>query len=479
MRLRRRRRDERGLANAIVGLSAIAVAAALAYVSYNALNGLPFQSRYHVYVLLPDADRLVPTDDVRIANVRVGEVSSVVAQRAPDGTVYARVGLAVAPSVGRLPVDTRVAARSASPLGQTYVDLVPGHSESTVRPDGTLPLARADTSVSVTDLFQIFNGNAAQHFQAATGSIAAGVAGRGAAINDTIAAAARLLPPATRVAGALADPAAGMPHFLSAFGSTASTFASVARQVAGVVSNGAVTLTALSHSRAPLGTTFDLAPSAEGNLTQALILARPALEDTAVLFDRLQASGRLLGHSLTVLDSTLSAGTVASHRLPALTGPLRSTLQVLTAVSRRPATAGAVRKLNDLLQSANPILAAVGPAQAHCNIFGLFMINLSSFFQGAGSGSGPGLVLDSLGEQPPLIEAVQNAKPSPTLHTNPLPVENAKECESNNEPWDPNRQVLGNPPGLQPASTRSTFPPPGVLARARAAGLLAPASPAR
>src|SRR6266700_327219 len=79
---------------AVIGLIAIVLVLVGGYISYNALSGLPFQSTYSVTVALPDADRLIPTDDVRIAGVRVGQVARVTAQPPRPGHVaYAVVGL--------------------------------------------------------------------------------------------------------------------------------------------------------------------------------------------------------------------------------------------------------------------------------------------------------------------------------------------------------------------------------------------------
>jgi hypothetical protein len=47
--------------------------------------------------------------------------------------------------------------------------------------------------------------------------------------------------------------------------------------------------------------------------------------------------------------------------------------------------------------------------------------------------------------------------PGNYLHSNPYPNTAApgqpRECEAGNEPFDPNAQAIGNPPGTQPAAT--------------------------
>jgi hypothetical protein len=67
-------------------------------------------------------------------------------------------------------------------------------------------------------------------------------------------------------------------------------------------------------------------------------------------------------------------------------------------------------------------------------------------------------------------ELLSSATPSPTLHDNYYPREDATDCAAGNEPYLPGQQ-FGNPPGEQ-SGYEQTAPPPGVLARAAAAGLV-------
>lgn len=79
----------------------------------------------------------------------------------------------------------------------------------------------------------------------------------------------------------------------------------------------------------------------------------------------------------------------------------------------------------------------------------------------------PNLVLTTAGANG---EGTQNARPSNNLGLNPLPHENAHECESGNEPWN-DKQQLNNPKGRQSKTSRPTVQPSGVPRLARKAGL--------
>jgi phospholipid/cholesterol/gamma-HCH transport system substrate-binding protein len=464
-----------------MGIVVIAIVIVGVYISYDALNGLPLQSTYHVTVALHDADRLIPTDDVRVGGVRVGQVSSVNAESPHDGQAsYALIGLRLSPSLGHLPLDTKVTVQAASALGATYVQLQLGHGPETLAAGGTLPLSNAGApTVSVTDLSEIFNGSAARNFRTAVGDLGAGVAGRGEAINSTIDSIAALLPPATRVASTLAARAAGLQQFLAAFASTGTTLAARSPQLAGVVSNGATTFGAIAAQKADVGSMLEAAPPAEAAATVALQHVEPALDDLAALIVRLEPPSILLPRTLTILNAAITAGISPLQRLPTLTRPLRTTLAALESVSRLKSTTGAVRKLGDVMVSLDGVLSALTPAQVHCNVIGLFGQNEATFWGTLGAGEGPAVINAAIGTVGATGEQLQSAKPAASLHTDLLPVENATECDSDNEPYNPNVQELAPPTGPIPDTTRPTYPPPGVLQLARSVGLLAPTPPQR
>ena len=476
MRRARHRRPKRPIA--VLGVGVIVVAALIGYVSYNALNGLPFQSRYDVNVRLPDAERLLATDDVRIAGVRVGQVTGVTAEHARAGAPpYALVRLALDPSVGRLPTDTTATVRAASALGATYVQLTLGHATRTISPGGMLPLSHASGTVSVTDLFQVFNGSAARNFQSATTSLAAGLAGRGGDLNSTIGSVSALLPAATDVASALAAPNARLASFLSAWASTASDLAPQSTSLAGIVSGSAATFGALAESRPSLEAAIEAAPSTERATTTAFASVRPALDGLARLMTELEPGARALPSALAIINSTLSAGVGPLQELPGLSRPLRTAMHTLETVSRMPSTSGALRKLGDLMDAVEQTLAVLTPAQVYCNILGTFTQNMASVLGGMGTGDGPSMAIFNINTLGNSTDLSQSKALAPNAHIDNSPTENGQMCQAGNEPYDSHIQSLTPPAGRYPNHTRTTYPPPDVLGRAASVGLLAPSPP--
>lgn len=470
MRLRRQRLRE--YLYPLLGLLTVLALGVFVYVSYTADRGLPFASNYKLNAAVSNADRLITTDEVRIGGIRVGQVSSVSAEVDAHGRPYALLGLSLSPGLKPLPVDTLVEVQSSSVLGQTYVDLVPGHSPQRVHDGGTLPLSDSRTAVELTDLFDIFNRSTARAIQSTIGSFAYGVAGRGPALNQTFGGLAQLLPPFAAVSQNLAAPRTHLAGFVTGLSEFARSLAPVSGELGSLVAGADVTFAALDASRGPLGATVNELPGAETAATDALASLQTPLNALASLTVRLRAAAALLPRTVSGINTTLRAGVPVVDALPRFAQRLEVTLATLQRISQLKTTPGALRQLVAALSALRPLLAVVTPAQLDCNIAGLYGRNFSSAWGTLGTGIGPSYVVAGVVTPGAQGEGFQAAAPASNLHINYLPHENAQECESGNEPFSSNQQDLANPPGNQSRSVPKTSPPPGISELARSAGLL-------
>ena len=469
---RGRRRGNTRRTTIAVGIVAALVLAVASYVGGTAISGLPFVPTYDVTVAVPNADHLVPTDEVRIDGVRVGQVSSVSAERSESGTTFARIGLALEDSLHHLPIDTQVKVRAASVLGATYVDLVPGSSPATVPPGGHIGLANAQPTVELVDLLDVFDHATAAAVRSTLDDAGAGVAGRGPALNLTIGAVNALLPALTHVETLLADPATRLPAFLSAYERTAQAMAPVAGRFARLLANAGTTFDALDRFPPALGATIDALPGTADAVRTGWTLASPALADLATLVTRLRPAGAALPSTLSAAEMALRTGTPALAQVPPFALRLSDALAEVGTVASHPSTPGALRKLTDTVTAVTPTIDTLMPAQVDCNAMALMWIRFGKIFS-LGGGGAQSMVTASLGLGAS-GSTFQRATPSPNLGVNYLPHETASECESGNEPGPPlhGPPSLSNPPGDQSRSVPSTAPPPGVMARAAQAGLL-------
>jgi virulence factor Mce-like protein len=470
---RRFRKNPVGL-YAVIGTVITVVLILGVYVSYNSIHGVPWQSVYHVAVDVPNADRLVSTDDVRVHGVLSGSVASVTAMpSSPAGPAYARAELNIDPSVGRLPVDTKVEVGLSSALGATYVNLMPGTSTRTVADGGHLPLANTKPTVDLVDLFDIFKRSTRRSIDSTLADLGDGLAGRGPALNVAIGGLSELLAPLTRVEAALAAPPTHLSTFLHAYESFVGALGPVAVPLAQLFGRGATTFAAFDRVSGALADTIDTLPSTESAATSGLTAVQPALGQLATLAVELRPGGALLPRALDRVGSTLTAGVRPLREIPPFAGELRSTLSSLERVTRQPSTDGAVRKLASLVAASEPLLSVLTPAQVNCDVISLFGINFSKVFSlgGGGTQGVAMLALQSTGAQASIF---QHAAPSPDLALNYLPHEDAQQCESGNEPppGPLGPPQLTNPPGDQSRLVPKTAPPPGVTALAQRAGLL-------
>ena len=76
----------------MVGAITTLIVIVAVFLAYNANNGLPFVPVYRVSVVVPNAARLVPNNEVRIGGTRVGVVESIDAVRLDDDADAADAG---------------------------------------------------------------------------------------------------------------------------------------------------------------------------------------------------------------------------------------------------------------------------------------------------------------------------------------------------------------------------------------------------
>lgn len=466
----------------MVGLVASLLVVAVTYVAFNANRSLPLESVREVTIELPSADRLQTTNDVRIAGVRVGQVKDVRAVRGDaGGPPTARATLKLERSVGDLPVDSTVKVRPASILGTSYVDLTLGTSATTLAEGDVLPLARAERTVDLTDLFDTFDRSTARSAQATLTSLGDALAGRGPSLNRGLAALADLLPPLQRVSRTLAAPSTRLAAWIDHYAAFISGLRPVAPQLASLFAGGSTTFAAIADENEALTAAIRAAAPAERATTAGLTRLQPSLNGLAEVFTGLRPAVVRLPGALRQANGALDAGTPALQALPRLTAPLDRTLVELGRRSREPATRGSLRKLGDMATSAQVTLEKLVPAQVQCNVISLFAQSFGTAYGTVGFKEGPPMAFIVEKHLGAIGESLQAPEPASGLAVNVNPNENYDECESGNEPYPygslpvfnrPGTPLLGNPPGLQSNKTLDTYPPPDVQARARSIDLL-------
>jgi phospholipid/cholesterol/gamma-HCH transport system substrate-binding protein len=167
----------------------VAIMAAFALCSFSALlylwlafgGPVPLKPKgYRFHVLLPEATQLADQADVRISGVNVGKVVKVQpgVRNRTDATIELRTRYAP------IPRDARAVLRLKTLLGETYIELTPGHKNRGAVPDGgSLPDSAVSPTVELDEILSTFDPATRRRFQTWMQSQAQAVRGRGVDIN--------------------------------------------------------------------------------------------------------------------------------------------------------------------------------------------------------------------------------------------------------------------------------------------------------
>src|SRR5256885_7175366 len=129
------------------------------------------------------ATQLAKEADVRISGVSVGKVKEITTQS--DGRT--KVTIQLESKYAPLPKDSRAVLRQKTLLGETYVELTPGHKNfGTIPEDGDLAASRVSPTVELDEIFRAFDPKTRHAFQTWMEQQAMGIKGRGQDINDAL-----------------------------------------------------------------------------------------------------------------------------------------------------------------------------------------------------------------------------------------------------------------------------------------------------
>src|SRR4051812_1307482 len=222
----------------LVGAITVLVVVVGVFLAYNANKGLPFVPTYDVNVHVPSGADLVVGNDVRVGGDRVGVVNEITPVRAKNGNVSAILGLKLDKTVEPISNASRVIVRPRSALGLKYVEITPGSRGNALAAGDTLPLRQArPRPVEIDQVFNIFNRPTRKGIQNTLVGFGGGLAGRGADLNQAIAALRPLVDNLEPVARILASPDTQLARFFRSLERAAEEVAPVAEQQASLFKN--------------------------------------------------------------------------------------------------------------------------------------------------------------------------------------------------------------------------------------------------
>ncbi|MCL6440153.1 MAG: MCE family protein, partial [Thermoleophilum sp.] len=168
---------------------ALSVFAMLLFLWVSFGGGLPLRPKgYQVHVAFPEATQLAEEAEVRISGVRVGRVKS----KEPDPrTGLTDTTLEIEPRFAPIPRDARAILRQKTLLGETYVELTPGHRSAGFVPDGgRLPRGNVGQTVELDEILRTLDPETRRAFQTWLDQQGRAVENRGPDINAALASLA-------------------------------------------------------------------------------------------------------------------------------------------------------------------------------------------------------------------------------------------------------------------------------------------------
>jgi virulence factor Mce-like protein len=351
----------------LVGAITTLIVIVAVFLAYNSNSGLPFVPVYRVSVVVPNAARLSPNNEVRIGGTRVGVVESIepVIDK-KTGKTDAKLDLKLDKSAEPLPADTTVKVRYKSSFGLKYLQLTRGNGPPL--PQGaTVPVSHASSQTEFDDIANTFNARTRVASRANLQGYGDAFAARGSSLNETIQKLNPLFTSLKPVARVLTAPDTRLNRFFPALGRTAAIVVPVAEQQAELFTNMATTFGALGGDPQALKDTISSGPPTLSEGTRALRAQRPFLTDFADLNRRLLPGVVALRHALPTLNSALNVGAPVLEATPPVNAKLGQVFVQLRSLVRQPQTKTTLLRLRETFDQAAPAATFIAPFQTVCN----------------------------------------------------------------------------------------------------------------
>jgi virulence factor Mce-like protein len=363
----------------LVGAVTVLIIIVGVYLAYNANKGLPFVPTYDLKAELPNGQKLIEGNEIRLGGFRVGVVEKMQPiTRSVNGQSksIALVDMKLDKVVEPLGVDTKIAVRPRSALGLKYLDIVPGKASKKLRPGDTIPIGQASKqAVEYEDVFSTFDKKTRDNSRTALKGFGDAFAGRGPSINQAIEAFNPFFTHLTPVMQTLSDPNTRLQNFFKNIGQASAQVAPVAKVQAGLFGKMAKTFDAFSACAGCLQQTIEKSPPTLKVGADSFAQQRPFLTEFTALSKELRPTVATLHSNLGTINSALETGTPVLRRTPIMNELTGKVFTALDDLARNPVTLLALKDLHLTFQVLRPLAEYVAPYNTVCN-------NGTAFFTG-------------------------------------------------------------------------------------------------
>src|SRR3954468_18333749 len=402
----------------LVGAVTVLIVIVGVFLAYNANNGLPFVPTYELKAQLPNGQKLVRGNEIRIGGFLVGTIKdvkpSVVTVNGKTRAV-ALVDMRLEKSIEPLAKDTIVGVRPKSALGLKYLDITPGKSKQTLKPGDTIPLSHArKTEVEYEDVFSTFDKPTRDNSRIALKGFGDAFAGRGASINQAIGAFNPFFRHLTPVMKTLSDPNTQLDNFFRSINQASSQVVPVAKTQAALFGKMAKTFDAFSACAKCLQDTIAKSPPTLAVGAQSFKVQRPFLAEFTTLSKELRPTVATLHAKLGTINAALETGTPVLKRTPEMNRLTGKVFQALDELARNPVTLLALRDLHTTFSVLRPLAEFVAPYNTVCNNGVAFFTGLAGHMSEDVSGGTSEVVLVRTGtnDQEHSLNQIESERPA-------------------------------------------------------------------
>jgi phospholipid/cholesterol/gamma-HCH transport system substrate-binding protein len=354
--------------SAVLGTAFILVSAIALYVAITSTSGLPFTTGRIMKAAFTDVGALGVGDDVRIANVRVGQVKDI---QLVDGKPVVTMGFDGDRKIYRdaHAVTASVGARSA--LGQKYVEFTPGTQGSGELPDNTvIPASKTVGAQELSDVLRVLDDPTRQALGSTLRETGGGLQGHSQDFKDAATALPGELPDLGTVARALtANNGADVVSLLHAADDLSTSFQGHQQQLQDLTKHLDSTLQSLNVDKgAPLAASLDKAPQTLADVRGALDNLRNPLIQTQQTMDKIGAGAAALGDATPDVRGVLREGVPPLNKVPGV------------AQQATPAVTDLTKVMTDAKPLAPRLAATIAMAKVPLGVIAPYAPEMSLFF---------------------------------------------------------------------------------------------------
>jgi phospholipid/cholesterol/gamma-HCH transport system substrate-binding protein len=321
---------------------------------------------YRFHTSFSEAGQLSLEADVRISGVPVGKVKTITAdKRTGRAVVEIQLDARYAP----LPSDARAILRQKTLLGETYVELTPGHSSApTIREGGVLPASQVSPTVELDEIIRAFDPQTRAAFQSWMQTQGQAIAGRGRDLNDALGNLGPFADDTATLVGILNRQEGALSRLIANTGVVFGALTERDGQLRSLIENTNTVFETTATRDEQLKQAFMALPTFEDESRTTLRRLTKFANDTNPLVTQLRPAARELSPTLGYLADVS----------PDLKNLLEQ-LQPLIDASKKGFPAG-----EKVLEDARPLIAQLEPATQQLTpmlqFLGLYKRELTGFF---------------------------------------------------------------------------------------------------